>query len=66
MFLLGIMPTSGVSPCKSPEVVDMTGDDGVVNIPSSDSDVDIMGHDSNADVIDLDQISSAGNGIQRH
>ncbi len=40
-------------------VLDMTGDDDVVDITSRNSSVDIMGNDS-ADVIDLDKICQAG------
>ncbi len=49
----------GTSPSKSPDVVDMTGDESVVKLSSNDSDVDIMGRDSDDDVIDLDKICHA-------
>ncbi len=41
-------------------VLDMTGDDDVVDITSRSSSVDIMGDDG-ADVIDLNSICQAGN-----
>ncbi|DBB18625.1 TPA: Baculoviral IAP repeat-containing protein 6 [Trebouxia sp. C0006] len=50
---------TGTSPSTSPMVLDMTGDDDVVDITSRNSSVDIMGNDS-ADVIDLDKICQAG------
>jgi cyanophycinase-like exopeptidase len=50
----------GTSPSKSPMVLDMTGDDDVVDVTSRNSSVDIMGNDA-TDVIDLDNICQAGN-----
>ncbi|KAL0040998.1 hypothetical protein WJX77_001679 [Trebouxia sp. C0004] len=50
---------TGTSPSKSPMVLDMTGDDDVVDVTSRNSSVDIMGNDA-ADVIDLDNICQAG------
>lgn len=40
-------------------VLDMTGDDDVVDITSRNSSVDILGNDA-ADVSDLDKICQAG------
>lgn len=49
----------GTSPSKNPMVLDVTGDDDVVDITSRNSSVDIMGNGA-ADVIDLNSICQAG------
>ncbi|KAL0043350.1 hypothetical protein WJX79_002441 [Trebouxia sp. C0005] len=50
---------TGTSPSKNPMVLDVTGDDDVVDITSRNSSVDIMGNGA-ADVIDLNSICQAG------
>ena len=49
----------GTSPSTSPMVLDMTGEDDVVDITSRNSSVDIMGNGA-ADVIDLNSVCQAG------